>query len=106
MSAKSRSSISGTVHGPVTQIGNVRGDVHISTSPGVSWPVHVGVVPRQSDCYQDRPTTRLTGLAVLRGMGGVGKVLGPQRSPAATTSRACAGPQAIPSAPFENWKNS
>ncbi|WP_109634124.1 hypothetical protein [Lentzea atacamensis] len=92
--------------GPVTQIGNVRGDVHISTSPGVSWPVHVGVVPPQADWYQDRPTTRLTGLAVLRGMGGVGKVLGQQRSPAATTSRACAGPQAIPSAPFENWKNS
>ena len=67
------SSVRGTVHGPVTQFGNVRGDVHISTSPGVSWPVHVGVVPRRADCYQDRPATLSTGLTVLRGMGGVGK---------------------------------
>lgn len=67
------SSVRGTVHGPVTQFGNVRGDVHISTSPGVSWPVHVGAVPRQADCYQDRPAPVSPGLTVFRGMGGVGK---------------------------------
>ncbi|MET9630867.1 tetratricopeptide repeat protein [Lentzea sp. NPDC006480] len=73
MSMDAHSSVRGTVHGPVTQLGNVRGDVHISTSPGVSWPVHVGVVPRRADCYQDRPAPVSSGLTVFRGMGGVGK---------------------------------
>ncbi|MDT7784091.1 MAG: hypothetical protein QOF58_2510 [Pseudonocardiales bacterium] len=73
MSAKAHSSISGTVHGPVTQINTVRGGVYIRTSPDVSWPVHVGVVPRQADCYQDRPAPVSSGLTVFRGMGGVGR---------------------------------
>ncbi|MEV6241110.1 tetratricopeptide repeat protein [Lentzea sp. NPDC051838] len=73
MSETRRPLISAEIHSAATRLGNLHPTVQNSTSPGVSWPVHVGVVPRQADCYQDRPAPVSSGLTVFRGMGGVGK---------------------------------
>ncbi|ANZ38315.1 hypothetical protein BBK82_21845 [Lentzea guizhouensis] len=68
--------MSGTVHVPVVQVGgDVHGGIHFHAAPEISWPVRVGVVPREADCYQSRPADAALscGLTVLVGTGGVGK---------------------------------
>ncbi len=70
-------SVTGAVHGSVVQVGgDLNGGVHVHPpAPEVAFPVRVGVIPRQADCYQDRlaDAPLATGLTVLVGMGGVGK---------------------------------
>ncbi|GAA2352366.1 hypothetical protein Cme02nite_26180 [Catellatospora methionotrophica] len=69
------------------QIGesNTQHNHYYGTSPHVTWPLRVGVVPPLADCLQDRQaeqealsegsgkTTVLVQTRVLSGMGGVGK---------------------------------
>ncbi|MEU7477515.1 hypothetical protein AB0A63_16110 [Lentzea sp. NPDC042327] len=70
-------SVTGVVHGPVVQVsGDVNGGVHLHPPTAeVAFPIRVGVIPRQADCYQDRLTDAplTTGLTTLTGTSGVGK---------------------------------
>ncbi|MFD7659491.1 tetratricopeptide repeat protein [Actinosynnema sp. NPDC059797] len=70
--------LSGTVTGPVAQVGALYGDLHLHPTPPPATAARarvLGRIPTEADCFRDRalPGPSDEALWVFTGMGGVGK---------------------------------